>query len=535
MIDKDSLDKLLLESIPLPMAIVDKDNILSANSAFFNFFKIKSIDDFYTQYISFEKIIIPDKLTLYVNSQDFWTQNIQKEVEKDKNFLKLKNIQDEIKYFNVTPSRIDGLFLIMDDSNSFNNNLKLENALYTNSLTGLLNRNKLISDLMAEDNLISGLASLDIRAFKEINDFYGNRTGDYVLKTIAEILNKSIKPELTVYKTASDTYSVANCGLNQIQFINNIAKLINLVDNYPFVYNGQEISAKLVGGISLSPKNNKLVTADLALHEAKKSKKDYLVFYTELDNLEEFKNNMEWTKKLKNAIKEDRIVVYYQPLINNKIMRADKFECLVRMIDGDKIISPFFFLGISKKSNQYHNITRIVLIKAFNTFKDIDASFSVNISYEDIISEGFYEFCEENIKKFGIGEKVVFEILEDEGIKDYNVLVDFINKIKKLGAKIAIDDFGTGYSNFEHIMKMNIDFLKIDASIIKYIATDKNSLQVTKTIVNFAKSLNLKVIAEYVENEDIFKIVKSLGIEYSQGYHFSAPIESPLPYIGKQL
>lgn len=532
MTDKDDLDKLLLESIPLPMAIVDEDDILTANKEFFVFFNVSSIVDFHHQYLSLEKTMVLDKSTLYNKEQDFWTQNIEEDKE---NIIKLKNEKDEIKYFKITPSRVDGLFLMMDYSESIGYKEKLENALYTNSLTGLLNRNKLISDLIAEDNTISGLASLDIRAFKEINDFYGNRTGDHVLKEISEIITANIPSELVAYKTASDTYCVANHGLSQMKFINSISHIIELVDDNVFVCGGQEISAKLVGGISLSPKNNKLVTADLALHEAKKSKKDYLVFYAELDNLEEFKNNMEWTKKLKQAITEDRIVVYYQPLINNKIMRADKFECLVRMIDGDRIVSPFFFLGISKKSNQYHHITRIVLIKAFTTFQDIDASFSVNISYEDIISEGFYEFCEENIAKYNIGEKVVFEILEDESIQDYNVLTDFINKVKKLGAKIAIDDFGTGYSNFEHIMKMNIDFLKIDASIIKHIATDANSLQVTKTIVSFAKGLNLKVIAEYVENEEIFKVVQSLGIEYSQGYHFSAPIDSPLSYIGKQL
>ena len=532
MINKDDLDNLLLESIPLSMAIVDEDDILNANQEFLTFFNVTSIDDFHNQYLSFEKVIMLDKATLCADKQDFWTHNVEE--DKD-NILKLSNEKNELKYFKVSPSRIEGLFLIMDYSEQEDYKQRLQNALYTNSLTGLFNRNKLISDLMIEDNTISGLASLDIRAFKEINDFYGNRTGDYVLKTIADIISNNIAPELTAYKTASDTYSVANHGLSQMKFINNIGNIIKLVDDFVFVFGSQEISAKLVGGISLSPKNNKLVTADLALHEAKKSKKDYLVFYADLDNLAEFKNNMEWTKKLKQAIAEDRIVVYYQPLINNKIMQADKFECLVRMIDGDRIVSPFFFLGISKKSNQYQHITRIVLLKAFEVFKDIDASFSVNISYEDIVSDGFYEFCAANIKKFDIGEKVVFEILEDEGVKDYNVLTDFINKVKKLGAKIAIDDFGTGYSNFEHIMKMNIDFLKIDASIIKHIATDDSSLEVTKTIVSFAKGLNLKVIAEYVENEDIFNIVKSLGIDYSQGYHFSAPIDSPLPYINKPL
>lgn len=99
-----------------------------------------------------------------------------------------------------------------------------------------------------------------------------------------------------------------------------------------------------------------------------------------------------------------------------------------------------------------------------------------------------------------------------------------------MGCKVAIDDFGSGYSNFEHLLKMDIDFLKIDASIIKNIAKDESSYKITKTIIEFAKSLNLKTIAEYVENEEIFKIARSLGVDYSQGYYFSPPIDSPEKY-----
>ena len=529
--EKEYLESLLLTSIKMPMAIIKEYDIEFANNSFLDFFGVSSVKEFQSEYLSLTKVIVKEDECLYERDGLSWVECIS---ETDDNILKLQNKNKKNLYFQVHTARMDGLYSIIDISKTYEYKHQLNTALYTNSLTGLFNRNKLIYDLMNNDK-ISGLATLDIRAFKEINDFYGNRTGDSVLKGVSDIIKQNTSDELILYKTGADTYSIANCGLNQMTFINKVANIIDIVDNNIFIDNGQEISAKLVGGISLSPKNNKLVTSDLALVEAKKSKKDYLVFYSELDNLDEFKNNMEWTKKLKQAILEDRIIVYYQPLINNKTMQADKFECLVRMIDGDKIVSPFFFLGISKKSNQYHNITRIVLIKAFTTFENIDASFSVNISYEDVISEGFYEFCKENILKYNVGNKVVFEILEDEGIEDYNVLIDFINKVKKLGCQIAIDDFGTGYSNFEHIMKMNIDFLKIDASIIKHIATDNNSLIVTQTIVNFAKNLNLKIIAEYVENEAIFNVVKELDIDYSQGYHFSAPIASPMAFVNKHI
>ena len=131
------------------------------------------------------------------------------------------------------------------------------------------------------------------------------------------------------------------------------------------------------------------------------------------------------------------------------------------------------------------------------------------------------------LNKHKITNRVVFEILEDESIKNYDLLINFIEEIKALGCKVAIDDFGTGYSNFEHLLKMNVNYLKIDASLIKNITKDENSRKITKTIVEFAKSLNLKTIAEFVENKEIFDMAKDLGVDYSQGYYFSAPIEKP--------
>ena len=237
---------------------------------------------------------------------------------------------------------------------------------------------------------------------------------------------------------------------------------------------------------------------------------------------------MLWTKKLKQALEQDNIVVYYQPLVNNETMKVDKYECLVRMIDEEKIISPFFFLDISKKANQYRNITKIVIEKSFKEFEKLPFEFSINVSYEDIEDKYFLYFVQDKLKKYKIAKRVVWEILEDESIKDYNVLINFIEEVRKLGCKVAIDDFGTGYSNFEHILKMDVDYLKIDASLIKHVVNDENSYKVVKTIIDFAKSLNLKTISEYVENEEIFNITKKLGSTYSQGYYFSAPISKPI-------
>lgn len=127
------------------------------------------------------------------------------------------------------------------------------------------------------------------------------------------------------------------------------------------------------------------------------------------------------------------------------------------------------------------------------------------------------------LEKYKIGSRVVFEIVESESIEKFEQVRNFIEKVKSYECKIAIDDFGTGYSNFEYLLKLNADYIKIDGSMIKDIDTSKEAEIVVSTIVGFAKKMGIKTIAEFVENESILEKVKEMGIDYSQGYYFSAP------------
>jgi len=408
--------------------------------------------------------------------------------------------------------------------------IEMQQLLYIDTLTQLPNRTKLISDIKDISIGITSLAIIDINSFKEVNDFYGYKIGDNILKEVVVTITTMIERannKILLYKFSADVYCLANIGLDDEEFENMVVYILGAIESNIFVIEEHEIDVRATAGITFSTKNNKLITANIALQVAKKNNKDYIVFYEELDNFKEYQNNMIWTKKLKHALEQDNIIVYYQPLVNNTTMKVDKYECLVRMVDEDKVIAPFFFLEVSKKANQYRNITKIVIDKAFKEFENLPFEFSINVSYEDIEDKNFINFIKYKLQKYDVASRVVWEILEDEGVKSYDVLFEFIKEVKMLGCKVAIDDFGSGYSNFEHLLKMDVDYLKIDASLIKHVATDENSYKVVKTIMDFAKSLHLKTIAEYVENEEIFNITKELGADFSQGYYFSAPIAKP--------
>jgi diguanylate cyclase (GGDEF)-like protein len=520
----------IINNINYPIFSVDQEKVIFSNDHFFKLLNCNSIEEINSKYKNIKDIFEKEKGCV----SDFTDTFDEIENKNIKVCIKSKNIK---KYFSL--QKIDlthnntSIIILHDIRHEIEHKHELFKLLYTDNLTKLPNRAKLIDELQSSNLVLEAVCLFNINSFKEVNDFYGHKVGDSVLIDVAKLIQEYVKKEgnhLKLYKFPSDNYCITNTKDCKKEFIELIKNIIDEVYKTVFIYKLYEMDIRITAGISFSNKNNKLITADIALQSAKKDHKDFIIFYDELDKFQEYEKNMYWTKKLKSAFINDNIKVFFQPIVNNQTLKVDKYECLVRLIDEDgKVIAPFFFLDISKKSNQYTKLTKIVLEKSFQQFENLPFEFSVNISYEDIENPDFLDFIKDLTKKYNITNRVVFEILEDSNIKNYNLLISFVEEVKSLGCKVAIDDFGSGYSNFEHLLKMNIDYLKIDASLIKNIATNQNSYKITKTIIEFAKNLNLKTIAEYVENEEIFKIVKELVSDYSQGYLFSAPI--PIPEI----
>ncbi|MDZ7817377.1 MAG: EAL domain-containing protein [Aliarcobacter sp.] len=196
----------------------------------------------------------------------------------------------------------------------------------------------------------------------------------------------------------------------------------------------------------------------------------------------------------------------------------------MRLIDNDGVyISPIHFLDLAKKNKLYLQLTKIILDKTFEKFENLNCQVSINISVQDILNKSVYDTIIDKLKKYKLGDKIVFEIIESEGIENFQEVLEFIKEVKSLGAKISIDDFGTGYSNFEYLMKLKVDYIKIDASMIKNIDTNENSRLVTQTIIEFARKMNIKTIAEYIHSENVYNVVKNLGVDYCQGYYFGEP------------
>jgi len=408
-----------------------------------------------------------------------------------------------------------------------NSKEELKRNFLTDSLTSLGNRFKLIDTLQKHPK--SSMAIIDIHCFKEVNDFYGHEIGDKVIVKLGNNMFKFFSDEgMEVFHLSGDEFAVVadNTALSEKEFISKVEAFIENSNCSECIVGEHNIAIRLTCGIS-GVSDHLINHADVAHKNAKKLNKDIVVYREEISTNVEYKKNLEWTKKIKNAIEDNRIKAFYQPIYNNQTHKIEKYETLMRLLEEDgKEVSPFFFLDIAKKTRHYKSLTRIVVEQAFRQFETSAYEFSVNLSAEDIIIHNIGEYFFDLAKQYGVNDRVVIELVESEGIESFDTVETFIKQAKEQGMKIAIDDFGTGYSNFEYLIRLNTDFIKIDGSLIKTIDTDENMRSVVETIVMFAQKNNIKTIAEFVATEEIQEVVGELGIDYSQGYYHGKP--SPL-------
>ncbi len=398
-----------------------------------------------------------------------------------------------------------------------------EMAAKTDTLTNYGNRYKLSEDIKEKENL--SIAIFNIDNFRELNDFYGHHFGDSVIKSIADKIYNFISNDdkLFFYRLQGDEFALLATQQKQDIFTH-ICKEILLSMKESLIIQNEKIVLSCSCGIAFDDKEHLLSNANMALKLAKQTNNDFIIYNDDISLNNTYANNIRWTKKLAIALQNDNIITHYQPIVSNRTLKYEKYEALVRMIDEDgATIAPFYFLDISKKTKKYFDITKLVIAQSFEMFKTNEIEFSINLSVMDIAEPQILDYIVMMLQRYSIGSRVVFEIVESEYIENFNIVTSFIDEVKKYGCKIAIDDFGTGYSNFEYLIKLKADYLKIDGSLIKNINTDYNAFLVVSTIVEFSKKLNMQTIAEFVENEEVFKIVQQLGIDYSQGYYFSTP------------
>jgi len=399
--------------------------------------------------------------------------------------------------------------------------IKNDQAALRDRLTGLKNRLAFLQQVDLFEN--PAMILIDLNGFKNVNNFYGIQGGDHVLKGFAKRLRDRFRAEAQVFRISGDEFALLFEEKDLALLEQAVAK-VNALVTEPFYY--KELPIQINLNQAICDQKPLLTHCNMVMkHLKEQNDQHFLVYSPELGLEKKVAKNFELLEKLKKAIRQDRIQPVFQPIFDRKTLKPVKFECLIRLVEEDgTLLSPYFFLDIAKRANLYRRLTEIMIEKCFARFEKLSYGFSINLSAQDITDPALAQMILGRLEKNPeLAARTTFEILESEGIDNFDLVQEFISSAKSYGAQIAIDDFGAGYSNFENILKLQVDYLKIDGSLIKRIDEDINSERVTRSILWFAHEIGIKTVVEFVHSKPVMDKVIELGADLLQGFYLGAP------------
>ena len=396
-------------------------------------------------------------------------------------------------------------------------------------LTRIYNRTFLRDFLKTFDPNQYSILMLDIDHFKKINDTYGHKAGDFILREFANTIKKILREDDIFVRYGGEEFIIFIKRPASDKAVVKIAQRIkNTFEKASFIYNGTQINFTVSIGVLFHPQKFKtfkeaLKIADTLLYRAKRGGRNKIVTEDELERSMN-KRDIDITF-VKEAIEQGNIFCQYQPIVDMQTRKIIKYEALVRLKDTKgNIIYPGIFLSQIAFTTVYNSLTKAVIQIVFEKIKEKRVGISINLNFSDILDNTVYKIIIEQIKSNqNLAKFLTIELLENEPILQTELIVHRLQELQHYGIHITIDDFGSGFSNFAIFKHLPIDILKIDGSLIKEIEKSHISYSIVKSISLFAKDLDIKVIAEFVENEEIVAILQKLGITYAQGYYFGKP------------
>ena len=418
---------------------------------------------------------------------------------------------------------------------------KLETNQHVDKETGLPNHLALNKELTnsRENGLRKYVVYISIDQFENFQFFYNDRTVSLILIEVSRTIrlcmrNYDIKTEL--YRLQEDKFCLV-CEEEDKdrlaeRLLNYFSSTIVLKDNlnHDITLN---ISLRLGFSNDADTDNSdRLAQAKLAHQKARQIEAPYFIYEQNDDNERTYRNNQIVSSMIRYALNNNKITAECQPIYDlTKPLPGENnyelfsYEILVRLYDDEgKIHYPGEFLNIAKQAGLYISITKAVVNIAFDLVEKFDYVFSINLSSSDMANTSVRELFSARLKKCKAPNRLTIEVLETEDIdQKMDDVLKFLNEVRNKGCHVAIDDFGSGFANISTILQLNIDYIKIDGSIIKRLPYDENSRAFLSMLSNFAASANYTMVAEFVSSQDILDQVKTLGIQYAQGYLLGKP------------
>ena len=371
---------------------------------------------------------------------------------------------------------------------------------------------------------------IDIDEFKQVNEKYGHEAGDTVLKLFSEeMLNLLPKEGRIIRLWGSEFLIIVEKESSNLEEL--AQKLFTSLTAKRYLINNETISLTLSMSAIVIPEETESIQniqrfLDEKLLEIKSRGKNGLGVIGKISGDEIKYKNLDY---IKEALEEERLTCLYQPIFNTKTQEVVKYEALVRLIDKEdpkKLISPDYFLDMIKGTTQYIKMSKLVLREVFHILhKYPELEISVNVDLDDLYNADMMKLITKQLYRHrGLANRVTFEILENHEIRDYDEVALIFQQLKTFGSKIAIDDFGSGYANYVYLIKLDIDILKIDGSIIQELLHSPERTKIMlRSIIDLAEIYQYRVVAEFVSSKEIYDMVSELGIAYSQGYYLGEP------------
>lgn len=392
----------------------------------------------------------------------------------------------------------------------------------THSLTKLPNRQKLNEALDTQG--IKNLVLINIDGFSIVNETQGFDVGDELLMQMGAFLYSMYSDEMEVFHLEGDTFGVlcTNHAMREERLLS-IQTDVNKVN---FLLGGIEKRLSITMGLAINEEGNLIQKAEFALKEARSLGRNRASTYSkDIKIIKTIHHNSIWIQRVREALEDDRIRSYYQPIFSLENMEIIKYEALVRLAYKEEIVTPMNFLSCAKSSGQLYQIFKLMFEDACRKTKEFSGQITVNMTDQDLQEPTVIDFIEEMMTRYSVNpEQLGIEILEEKSIM-YNELIQRrIFDLADRGVSIIIDDFGAQCSNFGQLTNLPISVLKIDGSFILDLDTNPKHRIITESIVEFAQKMHIPTVAEYVHSKEILDIVGKMGVSYAQGFYLGKPL-----------
>ena len=428
---------------------------------------------------------------------------------------------------------------------------RIEHLAMHDALTDLPNRLSLQRKVESalQTGGVGALLFLDIDHFKYVNDNFGHRTGDHLIVGVGSVLRdlmRGLNGEL--FRLGGDEFAIHLPSALRKEALDAGEQALDAVRRYRFQAADNKVISSLAAsaGIALYPFHGNDVLAllsnvDIAMYQAKDLGRNRQVLFDHVSaGLRSTHRRIHWAKKLRDALDEDRLVLFQQPVVRLKDRKTVHHEVLLRIRDEDgEHILPGNFIELAESLGLIQDIDMRVVEKLLAYLRAQERSdgklrYFVNLSRVSISDQHWVQRMTALLHGSGVNpSQLVFEITETAAMSEIDVTITFIKRLKEMGCRFALDDFGAGFSSFYYLKRFDVDYLKIDGSFIRDLATDEGSRIFVRALNDVARGLDKQVIAEWVETPEALNLLLGMGTQFGQGHLFQRPV--PLEHAAAAL